>query len=180
MPLAPALNEVFSGMFASIAKEQSDSFAQVSALPAVQTACEQVRGLDMRGFYYSFMYPLDQLLEGMLASAIPNSEDAHFIFKNSQFVDAHFRALIVKYEGNSCCADKTRTVIRALLEYLTTGKEIGFDRSQQYTFHLPKKVFASHQEILEYFKAIQRLFYGQSEAYLAVLLAISERQASAG
>lgn len=177
MSLPSALNDVFTGIFASIAKEQAEAFSQVAELPAVQAAREHVRDLDTGGFYYKFMHPIDNLVDGLLAAELPGSSDARFIFKNSQFVECHFRALIEQYDGNSCCADKTRTVVKALLTYLTTGKDIAFDHTQKYTFHLPKKVFTTHQEVLQYFKAVQRLFYGQSDAYMTVLLAISLRLA---
>ena len=155
---------------------ESESVAAYKALaqkPEAQKALASIRSSDFDGFYFSLQYPFEQFIDGLLASEFPgDAHDARFIFRNSQFVDSHISRLIRETEGSVCSADKARTVMKSILCFLKTGKEISFDYTKEYTFHLPKKVFTEHAPTMQFFKALQNLYYGNSEPYLKALLAI--------
>lgn len=160
---------VLGGLFASISNGNQVSFREVADLPVMQKAYEAVRAGKPERFYYALVYPLSGLVDGLLQQELSGSEDAQFLFKHNRFVENHFRAIIDKFEGHACGADKSRTILAHLLHFQKTGKEISFDYTQQYTYHLPVKVFRTHEEIVGFFAALRHLYYGHSDAFVQVL-----------
>jgi hypothetical protein len=73
----------------------------------------------------------------------------------------------------ACCADKARTVMWAMLQNLVEGSHIQFDYCQEYTYHLPKQVFTTHGDIMEFFEALYALYHGKSEKFIQCLQKIA-------
>ncbi len=175
-----ALKHVLSGMLAAAEVDTLAAYAEFSKSPQAQLAVEAIRKGDFDRFYFALQYPAEQVVDGLLASEIPgDAHDVRFLFRHSQFVERHLRKLIEKYEGGPCAADKTRTILRAILRFLKTGDEIAFDYGQEYTFHLPKRVFTSHAQTIEYFHGLKHLYYGNPEPYMKALLAVHQAAALA-
>ena len=172
-----SIGALLEGFMDSANREDDRKFAGLLASPVVEAAIASVAARDPDGFYHAFAFPVRQALDTLLRNALPGSPDGQFLFANSQFVDAQFRRVIEQFEGMSCCADKTRTVMRKLAQSLADGTVIEFDRTGKYTFHLPVKVFTTHDSVHAFFKAVQALHYGRPEAYLKQLLAITTEQA---
>ena len=120
-------------------------------------------------FFYAILYPWDNFISGFLKSTLNANRDVEFIFKHSQYIDRHFYNLFDKYEGSACSADKSRTILNRLLEFYATGKKIDFDYDGEYTYHLPKKIFKSHDHIVEFYEGLKSLFFGNPQKYLEVL-----------
>lgn len=156
----------------SLVAENRDSVKEILDLPLVQDSLKAIQKSDPDLFYMTLGYPLDRIIDGVLSNAIAENGRARFLFQESGFVENHFRKLIERYEGMPCCADKTRTIMRALARNLIHGDEIVFDFGQEYTFHLPKKIFKDQESILSFFEAIHNLFYGSFELYLKELQGI--------
>ncbi len=57
----------------------------------------------------------------------------------------------------ACCADKTRTIIKRLIDFYENGIRIEFDYTQEYTFHLPKIIFKIHEDIIEFYEGLKFL-----------------------
>lgn len=121
-------------------------------------------------FYLSLIYPYDNFLSGLIRSEISTNSDVGFILKQSHFIEAQFRELIEGIEGTACCADKTGTIIEGLSRFYKTGERIAFNYNQKYTYHLPTKIFRTHESIVEFYEAIRGLYYGNPKKYLAALL----------
>lgn len=94
---------------------------------------------------------------------------AQFIILNYNYVENNFNHLFNKIEGLACCADKSRTVTRKILHSLVTGNEIVWNYEQEYTYHLPKIIFTTHEEIMEYFEGLYSLYYGNPTQYLTAM-----------
>lgn len=168
-----AVARVLTGMLAAFDAKNVAAYQEFSQTPAAQEAVQALRKGDFDRFYFALQYPVNQIIEGLLASEFPGeAHDVRFLFEKSQFVENHIRRLVEKHEGTVCCADKTRSVMRSILRYLTTGKEIAFDYTQEYTFHLPKRVFTEHAVTLQFFKSLQDLYSGNPEPYMQALLAV--------
>jgi len=120
-------------------------------------------------FYFAIIYPFDNFIDGFVQSEISDNEDVIFLMRNSQFIENNFQELIVNKEGSACCADKSRTIIKRLIEFYITGEKIEFDYEAKYTYHLPKTIFKSHDHIVSFYKGLQGLFYGKNEKYLQSL-----------
>lgn len=162
------IKNVLEGLFSGIQESSKKSFASVADLPAMQAAATAVREGQAESFYYSLIYPLSKMVDGLLSSNL-QSEDAKFLFKHSQFVERHYKRLFERFEGSACCADKSRTILRRLVKYFTTGEEIKFNYSGEVTYHLPVKIFKTHAQILQFYKALQHLYYGSPDTYLKAM-----------
>ena len=124
---------------------------------------------DFEEYYFSVIYPFDNFLDSFVMSEISENDDVIFIMNHSQFIECHFKKIIVKKEGSSCCADKSRTIIRDLIEFFKNGKKIYFNYNGKYTFHLPTSVFTDHDKIVSFYDGLKDLYYGSPEKYLKAL-----------
>ena len=135
----------------------------------------EIKGFDnYEEFYFAVIYPFEQMLDGFVRSEISDNGDAVFLMTNSQFVESHFEGIVKNKEGFSCCADKSRTIMKMLIKFYSTGEKIEFDYDAEYTFHLPKTVFKTHDQIIDFYKGVKDLFYGSSQKYLKSLKATLE------
>lgn len=123
----------------------------------------------IKDFMFIYNYQFDNFSENLVSSQICSNEDFCFILKNMDFVENHFKSIIVSKEGYACSADKSSFIISSLLKHFMNGNEIVLDYEQKYTYHLPKKVFVNHSNIIDFYKAIQFLHYGKSERFLVQL-----------
>lgn len=117
-------------------------------------------------FYLGLIFPHEQFISGLIKSEISKNDDIVFIFKNSHFLERHFEYWIEKVEGFTCCADKTRTIIKRLIDFYKNGTKIEFDYTAEYTFHLPTVVFKNHESIVEFYEGLKYLKYGNPTLYL--------------
>lgn len=123
-------------------------------------------------FYYKLIYPHKQFLHGLIRTTISSSEDIIFLLINSRYVESHFNKLIITKEGLGCSSDKSRAIINGLFNFFKTGKEIKWNYEQECTYHLPKNIFISQEEILTFYRAIKHLYYGNCEQYIKYLQTI--------
>jgi len=123
-------------------------------------------------FFYAVLYPWDKFISGFLKSVLKANKDVEFIFKHSQYIDRHFYNLFGIYEGSAYSADKSRTIVNRLLEFYATGKKIDFDYDVEYTYHLPKKIFKSHDHIVDFYEGLKSLLYGSPQKYMGALKAM--------
>lgn len=128
---------------------------------------------DFESFYLSVIYPFENFINSFVKSEISDSPDVMFLMRHSQFVEGHFRTIIEHREGLSCCADKSRTIMRGLIRFYAEGIRIAFDYNGKYTFHLPKEVFTSHDEIVEFYSSLKMLYYGNGDTYVKIMNGMS-------
>lgn len=121
-------------------------------------------------FYLAVIYPFNKFLNGFIASEISDNRDVIFLLTHSDFVERQFEEYIKFYEGSACHCDKSGTIISALIDFYKTGKRIEFDYNGEYTFHLPKKVFKTHESIVGFYEGVKNLFYGNNSKYLESIL----------
>ena len=157
------LKDFLNTMSDSIDKEKVELFEKIMD----SSRREEFEGPDE--FFYAILYPWEKFISGYLKSALKANSDVEFIFKNSQYIDRHFANLFVKYEGMACSSDKSRTIVKRLLEFYTTGNPIEFDYTAEYTFHLPKVIFKNHDDIVDFYTGLKSLLYGHPEKYLSTL-----------
>ena len=122
--------------------------------------------VDPEAFYFKMLYPFEQFISGYIRTEITDRIELTFLLLHGQFVERLFISEIKKREGWACSADKSATIIKGLANFFSTGSKIAWNYEGDYTYHLPKKVFTTHDSIIEYFNAIWRLYYGNSDKYL--------------
>jgi hypothetical protein len=124
---------------------------------------------DYETFHLSVIYPFDNFIDSYLETEVSGNFDVKFLMRESQFVERHFNKIIDHKDGFGCCADKSRTIMKRLIQFYTDGTEIVFNYEGEYTFHLPKSVFTTHDEIVEFYVSLKQLYYGNNELYLIAL-----------
>lgn len=160
-----SIKSVLSGLLAGINADNEKAYRELAETDIMKLARQKVEEGDPEDFYYGLLYPMEQVVEGLLESVLPQNDKAQFIFKHFDFVEQHVKTVIVRFEGSPCSADKASAVIRRLLGFYLKGHPVVFDPDEEYTYHHPKKVLTTHGEIVEFFEAIQRLYYGDGDAY---------------
>ncbi|MEG1350510.1 MAG: hypothetical protein RSD49_21005 [Hafnia sp.] len=162
------LKNVLTSLFAGIDDGNKDAFEQVKHLEPIQKAGIAVQKFNPDKFYFALIYPLSNMVDGLLSTYTP-SEEAKFLFKHHGFVESHFEHHLGQIEGRACVADKTRTIIRHLCKALITGEVVEFDYTQEYTYHLPKKIFTQQAGNLAFFNSLVHLYYGNPQKYIQEL-----------
>lgn len=129
----------------------------------------------MRGqldeFDILFASELTGVVEAVIAGVTKNPS-AVFLVLHHEFVYAHVSKMIEDAEGHPCSADKASTIVGALYRHLMVGDAIAFNYEQQYTYHLPKKIFKTQTEIVGFFEGLQNLYYGNPDRYLNEILKV--------
>lgn len=111
----------------------------------------------------------ERFLDGFLTVKVGENEKLKFLFMQNNFVEGYFRKIFEMFDGSACCADKARTIIRALSHYYQNGEEISFNYQQEYTYHLPENILNTHDEIVKVYEAIYSLYYRNPFELFAVL-----------
>ena len=169
------IKHVLESMLGVFAGESREAYQSVSSHERVAKAVTSARKGDYEQFYFGLLYPFGQMIDGLLED-VTHSPEARFLLKNSRFVESHFQRLIEEREGATCSADKSRTIMRVLLRFYMTGEEIQFSYDQKFTYHLPKTVFTTHDDIVGYFMSLYSLYYGQPAAYIGILANILQKE----
>ena len=165
--LEVGIRHVLTTIGAGLDAEDRAAYRAASDMPALRAAREAIDRRDLAGFRFALQRPIEKIVDGLLLEAAPDSPDARYLIKRASYVEKHFRAVIQQAEGISCCADKSRALVAALLSHFLEGKPIEFDRAGRYTFHLTEKVFLDQEAILGFFLAVRMLDHGDPRLYLA-------------
>jgi multidrug efflux pump subunit AcrA (membrane-fusion protein) len=162
------MEAVIESLLAGVRREQvaaADAFADQAAVAAAVAAIQACKLAD---FDRALVRPMDRVVSGVLSKELHGNYRAQFLFSKHQFVETHFRRLVEEIDGMACCADRTRTILRALANHLVHQKPIVFNYAQEYTFHLPVRVFRTELDIVSFFDALLELYYGKAEAFIAI------------
>lgn len=93
---------------------------------------------------------------------IKDKSKVDFIYLNYDFLENHIRKLCILREGSSCCADKSRRILKMYLQYSLTGEIPNFNPSEE-NFATPK--FGTYEEWIIFCDGLYHLFYGNTEQY---------------
>lgn len=170
---------VITGLVSFHDKESVELFQSLNGNGMLSKIADDIAELKISEFRLGLPYRVENLLSGAIITVAEQKKQSgewsslqqdkiEFLLLNSDFVESHFRRYIEEIEGTACCADKSRTIVASLAKYFTKGKEIEFDYSGEYTYHLPKLVFTHHSEIVDFFDGLHSFYYGNPERYFEV------------
>ena len=163
------IKEVLNMMANSIRQDQVELYNKL-----IDEKCfDKIRDID--DFYFGLIYPHQQFISGLIQSQLSKNDDVGFILKNSQYIDHNFNYWIEKIEGRASCADKTRAIMRRLVEFYKNGTRIEFDYTAEYTYHLPKEIFKTHESIVEFYEGVRQLYFGNPTKYLTAIKSLISR-----
>ena len=165
-----ALKDLFGALIASGEKESAELAEKLVGAGVISPErIEKIQSVEE--FYFALIYPYNKFLDGFVAIRFNGDRKARWLFTHHGYIENHFQKIIIQHEGSPCCADKSKTIVESIARFLLKGTEIVWDYSQEYTFHLPKKVFATHSSIIDFYDALVSLYYGNNEKYLEYLFA---------
>ena len=148
------LTAIFDSLLTNIGAENTKLYSSIKNNEFFQEAIAGVKVGNPEYFFYHLIHPINNLIEGLLNHEASADNKVHFLFMKSQFIETHFNHIIKEKEDWPCSADKSRTIMKRLARWLLTGERIEFDYNAEYTYHLPKTVFTTHEDIEEFFIAI--------------------------
>lgn len=162
------------------AGEIADEMARFAADPRDRSAyvdglLDLMAKLKLEDLDFYLNRPMRDLRKEFLTGVLGRDYGLIFLIENYEFVERNFCSLFSEFEGSACSADKSRTVSRALFGHLLQGKPIEFDYGAQYVYHLPKAIFKDQQSIVDFFVALQGLYYGKPARYLDALSELHRR-----
>ncbi len=178
--LEGAIKSVVDGIFARVAEGNRVAFEGHAEREEIKKGVAALTSGDFGRYEYLVLHPLNQFTSGLAESVFPGSAKLQFLAREIAFFQRHLGETIKEIEGSSCYNDKTQRISRALLQFFLTGKEIAWDYSAEYTYSLPKKIFVTHEEIVEFFDAVHFLFYGRPDRYLAFREKLARFSTAAG
>lgn len=152
----------------TISKENIEFFKKI-------VADKEIDGIKTpQDFFYKFTYDFEKFSNGLLREKVSTNNEIIFLFSKYSFIKNQISNLFEKFEGSTCCEDKTKVVVNSLFDFFKTGNEIEFNYEQEYTYHLPKKILKTHEDIAQYYSAIKSLYYGKPGDYLTFLLKLNK------
>lgn len=172
-----ALTTVLTSFMGGIDDECKSIYKKLASEKGVTNAFNAAKKYNNEEFYIYLIYPFSNLLNGLL-SEVTGSHEAQFFLKHGEFTQRHIEKLIVQFEGSACSCDKSRTIMKRLIRYHMTGEEIKFNYDGEYTYHLPKRIFKTHDEIINFTNSLADLYYGKYEKYIRQIGLILQKMKS--
>lgn len=163
MSQTDSIKKVLSAMHDAIGKENAELYERLTDEKV------KVDINDHESFFYQIICPFHRYVSGLINTLISTDNNVEFILTHSDYLENAFRYWIVRAEGAACCDDKSRTIMRRLLNFYKDGTKIVFDYDAEYTFHLPKKLFREHHEIISFYEALKYMYSGNPNIYLVEL-----------
>ena len=78
---------------------------------------------DGQTFDLLLRFQFEKFLNGFITQKFGDSDKINFLLLNYRFIERHYLKWIVDIEGSDCSADKSRTIMKALLRFYQTGKK---------------------------------------------------------
>jgi hypothetical protein len=101
-------------------------------------------------------------MHNMPATEIKDTCKPNFIYVNYGFLEHNIRELCVLREGNTCCADKSRSILEMYLNYSLTGKLPEFNPNEE-KYWIPN--FGTYKEWIDLCDGLYNLYYGETKKY---------------
>jgi hypothetical protein len=170
--LNSALHDMFARLLSDAEAKDAQAYHALADSPGLRSGVAAVRARDPLEFEMAVKWPFKHLCDGLLRAEIQETErssKARFLFTEIEFVRCNFRFVIEQREGYACVVDKTNYLLRALARNLIDKQPIQFNYDQKYTYHLPKSVFTTEAQIMDFFQGLYYLHAGRPAKYLEVL-----------
>lgn len=169
-------DEIISWILKSREKESVKTFWEVIEIFwKLWYSFPSKESFDIDSFYILNQYKFDNLIDWYMMTNLTSwkmNDNVSFLLKNSHFVNTHFEKLIVDFEWSTCCADKSRNILRKLYNYFLNDEKIIFN---SWSYSNTKKIFKNEEEILEFYNSLRNLYYWHSLEYINIIDKLTNR-----
>jgi hypothetical protein len=163
------ISEVLGSLFEGIVKNQEDEAREKfgAVIEALKASPYGLKSAEH--FNTMVMYQVKKVLgyaglELAGQPADPKHKSAiKFLYTNYDFLEHQVRGLFQKLEGSSCCADKSRYILKIYKQYLLDGTIPADDFTERH-YWIPRH--GNHQDWLDLVKGAVELFYGDPQNYV--------------
>jgi len=163
--LPAVLAKVVSGLAAASARQGAELLGHCDPA-ALAPALEALQEADPERFFFNWTYPRELTTQALLTQVLGDSAEVRFLYEHHQFVLNHLAHVYSTYEGGPCSVDKAHWAVAALLGHYLHNAAIAPDYTQQYTYHLPRKVLCTQPALLGFFAGLQGLQFGNPTVFL--------------
>ena len=164
--VASGLSALFGGIMGQIRRESDDAYKAIGEIPMVAAGAKALRLCDQSSFQMDLLYPIDKALSGMIEREAGSQDGLEFAFLHGDVVRRHLEKIFIAVEGSACNVDKSGEVLYRIIWFLKTGTRVEFNPEDEWTYSHPKKVFTTHDEIMEFFHALRDLHYGMPMKFI--------------
>lgn len=159
-----AINDIFSSLLTSEEAEIKNSYGKI--IKNLLDSGFNIKKMDV--FNIMVSWKIEQILNNVVSSLNSNVKDTKgldsikFLYLNYAYMKCNIERLIVQREGMCCCVDKSRHILEAYKDYLTTGElpEIN-DKRQYFVFN-----FGTYKQWFNLCKGLLNLYYGNPKDYM--------------
>lgn len=95
-------------------------------------------------------------------SVCKDKNKPNFIYTNYSFLECNIRELCILRQGSSCCADKSRYILKMFLKYSIDGEIPSFDPNLE-KYWIPN--FGDNKMWIDYCDSLCELHYGNTRKY---------------
>lgn len=166
--LTDGIVAIFNALNSEVNNEKRQLLESIGDNEIIQQATKALQDNNIQRFNYvcrKITSPIDAMILSIYAI---HSAEYKFAVKNYRMIERNFCNLFKVIEGAGCSADKSKTVMRNLIIFLRTDEGIKFDYDGEYTFHLPKKIFKTHEQIYDFFVALMRFDMGYPNEFIKI------------
>jgi hypothetical protein len=169
--LSNEMAAIFAGIGGLMREEAVEEYRKVEEDPEVTKAADALRLMDCIGFSEAANRRLKPF-EGLLLSKLSADDRTEFLFMRAAFVEMHLERIIQDVEGRYAYVDKARYVLRRAASASALGTRINLGADDASEYWLPRKVFRTHEEIMEFVDALHSLYYGHADDFIQQSLMI--------
>ncbi|WP_368263266.1 hypothetical protein [Clostridium disporicum] len=166
------LTNLFGALTAKSEEEAMDLFAE-----AINNINESKKRINNPEHFNIFInHKLNKGI-GLLANTLhepsvcKDKGKPNFIYQHYDFLENNIRNLCVLREGSSCCADKSRYILKMYLNYSITG-EIPHFNPENEKYWIPN--FGDNEMWMNYCDGLYKMHYGNPEEYFKAYKALME------
>ena len=162
--------EVLNHIFNVITNEEKVASEKAIQSIVNELSAENIKEMNPEEFNWRIgdkvnnrLYEIARVLSSTPNQNIKNKDKPIFIYVNYDFLEENIRNLCIKREGHSCCADKSREIIRMYMEYCLTEKVRLFNPNEEH-YYTPN--FGTNDDWINYCDGLYELYYGKPEKYI--------------
>lgn len=174
------LKECIEGLFNSITAKQKKESQELIKSSLEKLKESALRLSDPEHFNLYVVYKLNKGVREIAntmheapVKEIKDTDKPNFIFLHYSFLEHNICQLCVLREGSSCCADKSRSILKMYLKYSLTGEIPKFNPDEEH-YYIPK--FGNYEQWMALCDGLYSLYYGHTEKYFIAYNALIQAE----
>lgn len=168
------MNELFNHINDIYTKEKIELFLKTQdKIEWIGVNYPNENNFNIDSYRYNVSDYFKDIADGYLITMFWENENLLFLFKHIDFIENNVHNIIKEKEWSTCSYDKTNWIISSLFKKYYYNKTIDFspikDWEKEYSYFIPKTILNTETDILNFFEALQSLYYWINKPYLNLM-----------